>query len=242
VTARQLLRHVVISTHFDDAVLSVSHLLQRARSNATVVTVCGGVPPMDTPAEWWDRCSGFDTGDQAARARALEDARACALTGANHRALDHLDRPYRDGEPLDVRILRDAVEASAAKEAVLWLPVGICHADHVEVREALLPLAELRPELTGFYADLPYASPDKFDLPPALAESFANLRCERIELAPASFALKCESVELHASQIGPLTADEAWPSLLEPTGPLRCECFWTNRPLADLVPQGILQR
>ena len=56
------LPQLIVSTHFDDAVLSVAHVLQHAKGAATVVTVCGGAPPREVDVSDWDRGAGFSSG------------------------------------------------------------------------------------------------------------------------------------------------------------------------------------
>ncbi|MDP9259158.1 MAG: PIG-L family deacetylase, partial [Actinomycetota bacterium] len=149
---------LVVSTHFDDAALSLAHVLQRAAEQATVLMVCAGAPPGDRAVSTWDVRSGFASGREAARLRGLDDARACAVTGARGVRLSHLDCPYRDG-PLRTHVIRAAVERRLGDGAVLWLPAAIGdHPDHVDVRTALLPLAASLPTTrAAVYADLPYA-------------------------------------------------------------------------------------
>ena len=216
-------RHLIVSTHFDDAALSVALLLEAAGSLATVVTVCGGAPADDTPAGSWDARAGFATGDGAARARALEDAAACAVTGARFHRLAHCDSPYRD-DLIDGEELRGQVAALLPDDAVLWLPAGITNPDHLNVRDALIPLAASRPGLAGVYADLPYAATASFDLPPELATALRGLVCTDVEVDGADFARKLAAVGCHGSQI-PLLVEE-WPDLLDAGGPLRRERYW----------------
>ena len=83
---------IIVSTHFDDAALSLAHVLQAAGSLATVVTVCGGPPPDGLPVSEWDAGCGFASGPEAAPARVAEDAAACAVTGARPLPLDHATR------------------------------------------------------------------------------------------------------------------------------------------------------
>lgn len=216
-------RHLIVSTHFDDAALSVALLLGAAGPLATVVTVCGGAPANGTPAGSWDARAGFATGDGAARARTLKDAAACAVTGARCHRLAHCDSPYRDGL-IDCEELRGEIAALLPEDAVLWLPAGIVNPDHLNVRDALIPLAASRPERAGIYADLPYAATASFDLPPEVAIALPGLVCSDYDVAGADFGRKLAAVECHASQIPLLVED--WPDLLAPVGPLRRERYW----------------
>jgi LmbE family N-acetylglucosaminyl deacetylase len=217
--------HLVVSTHFDDAALSLAHLLQREGERVTVLTVCAGAPPSERALSDWDARSGFASGREAARLRALEDARSCALTGARPARLRHLDDPYRD-RPLRTGLIRAAVERRL-RGAVLWLPAAIGeHPDHVNVRTALLPLAASLPaSRVGVYADLPYAGWSGYELPAAVAGALPGLQPREVRLRGEAIERKLEAVRCHASQIDPL--DEAYPGLLDPTGVLARERIWT---------------
>jgi LmbE family N-acetylglucosaminyl deacetylase len=217
---------LVVSTHFDDAALSLAHLLQRERERATVLTVCGGAPRHPALSDW-DARSGFASGREAARLRSLEDARACAVTGARRDRLRHLDDPYRE-RPLRAGIIRTAVERRLGTGSVLWLPAAIGgHPDHVAVRAALLPLAASLPAgRVGIYADLPYAGEHGYDLPPAVSKALPGLRHRDIHLRGTAMEQKLAAVRCHASQIDPLS--EGSPDLLHPAGVLSRERTWTD--------------
>ena len=94
-------RVAVLSPHLDDAVLSLGAAIARAvREGATVtiVTVFAGDVDSALPASNWDRLAGFATEGEAAAARRVEDATACALLGAEPRPLPFPDYPYVAGE------------------------------------------------------------------------------------------------------------------------------------------------
>jgi LmbE family N-acetylglucosaminyl deacetylase len=221
---------LVVSTHFDDAVLSLSHLLQTAGPRATVVTVCAGAPPIGQPVSEWDADAGFADGREAARLRSLEDIRACAVTGARRVLLRHLDEPYR-ARPLAARAVRTAIERLLGPRDVLWMPAAIGdHPNHVDVRAALLPLAaRLPPARLRVYADLPYAGRHRRRLPPAVAHALPGLRGRDTLLSAEAFERKLEAVRCHASQIAPLTAT-ATPELLAAGGVLARERVWRRSP------------
>jgi LmbE family N-acetylglucosaminyl deacetylase len=196
---------IIVSTHFDDAALSLAHVLLAAGPLATVVTVCGGAPPDGLPVSAWDAGCGFASGPEAAQARAAEDTAACAATGARPLPLDHPDSPY--GPLPDAATLRAEIEPLLRGDCTLWLPSGIGNSDHAHVRDALLPLAAHR----QIYADLPYAGTVE------LAHA-----CE-VRLTDDEFEQKLTAVRCHASQLTSLQA--SWPDLLERDGPLARERF-----------------
>jgi LmbE family N-acetylglucosaminyl deacetylase len=221
----------VVSAHFDDAVLSLSHLLQRAGPAATVVTVCGGAPPPGRRVSEWDAEAGFSDGRDAARVRSLEDRRACAVTGARRARLRHRDGPYRERR-LRARPVRTVVERLLAGGATLWIPAGIGgHRDHLDVRDALLPLAQELPlSRVRVYADLPYAAEAGYELPAEIAAALPGLRPGDVHLTGAAWERKLAAVRCHASQIAPLQRHGA-PQLLRPGGALARERAWSaDRP------------
>jgi LmbE family N-acetylglucosaminyl deacetylase len=183
------------------------------------------------------RRPGFASAADAARARTDEDCRACALARASHLHLDWLDGPYRDGEDADA--LRAAVAEHLRDATTLWIPAGIgSHADHVAVRDALLPVAAARPGRAAVYFDLPYAAfegweADDAERPPdhrwqphvaLLEDALALGPCRRIDLAATVIERKLAAVACHASQMPGL--QEAAPWLLDPDGALRHERWW----------------
>src|SRR5712692_5355525 len=89
--------NLILSPHFDDAVLSLGGLIAKAPDRAVVVTVFAGVPP-EGVAGRWDRLSGFPMAVAAIRARRQENEAALALIGVPQnriRNLDYLDGQYR---------------------------------------------------------------------------------------------------------------------------------------------------
>ncbi len=147
---------VVLSPHFDDAVLSCWHVLAGA-GEVLVVNVFAGEPCAGTLG-WWDKLAGASDSAAVVRERIDEDRRALALAGRAAVNLPFLDGQYRrDGEAPGeiVRALHGVLPAGAR----IYAPAGLgdCHPDHLAVRAAALALhgegAEVR-----LYADLPHAT------------------------------------------------------------------------------------
>jgi LmbE family N-acetylglucosaminyl deacetylase len=161
---------LILSPHFDDAVLSCWHLLEGA-SEVAVVNVFGGVPPADA-AGWWDLTGGMCSSSEVVARRRSEDRAALALAGRKAINLNFLDYQYRDGpQPIEpvLHSLRGLLTAdtSLSTPAALAAPLSEGadpnvwgrrpHPDHVLVRAAALALhAEGCPVM--LYADLPHAS------------------------------------------------------------------------------------
>src|SRR5687767_13979372 len=76
----------VISSHLDDAILSLGATIAgwtcRGR-RVIVVTVLANDPDSPGGPSSWDQSAGFTTSKEAAQSRRGEDARACAILGAD---------------------------------------------------------------------------------------------------------------------------------------------------------------
>ncbi len=147
---------VILSPHFDDAVLSCWHVLAGA-GEVLVVNVFAGEPPRGTLG-WWDRLAGATDSAAVVRIRIEEDRQALALAGCTAVNLPFLDSQYRQPNQAPgeiVEALRGAVVAGTRVYAPASL--GDHHRDHTAVRAAALALhaegADLR-----LYADLPHAT------------------------------------------------------------------------------------
>ncbi|MBP0623854.1 PIG-L deacetylase family protein [Cupriavidus consociatus] len=136
----------VISPHLDDAVFSCGGLIAAARG-ARVVTVFAGVPPAGVPAPDWDRAAGFDSAEQAVRARRREDNRALGMLGAQPVWLDFWDGQY--GRRHTPREIADSLQhvLVTQTDGMVAAPLGLFHSDHVLAHEAcrmLMQAAQVR--------------------------------------------------------------------------------------------------
>jgi hypothetical protein len=147
---------VILSPHFDDAVLSCWHVLASAEE-VLVVNVFAGIPRTGTLG-WWDRLAGATDSAAAVRARIEEDRQALALAGRAAVNLPFLDGQYDRSEraPREIaEALREAMPAGAQIYAPANL--GDEHRDHIAVRTAALALHAEGAEVV-LYADLPHAT------------------------------------------------------------------------------------
>lgn len=183
---------IVISTHLDDAVWSAAGLCE----DATVATICAGVPDLDEPPSPFDRDSGFDTGREAMLARRCEDCEAASLVGFEPYHYDVLDAAY--GGRTDVDGIRTAVYlalADAGAECVAG-PVGISHPDHIAVSDAFREAVATFGLDGWLYEDLPYARLRKDELNTRLHGAERAFTGKRLPLKR-----KREAVEAYTSQI-----------------------------------------
>src|SRR5690606_3327873 len=134
---------VVISPHFDDAVLSCGEWLA-ACPGSTVLTVYSGVPPSSTPLPDWDRRCGFQRADQAVMVRQAETSAAMAVLGARGLELGLLDEQY-DGPQAEPGRLTGMLASALTtlNPSVVLAPMGLFHQDHKRVSDAALTVWRL---------------------------------------------------------------------------------------------------
>lgn len=146
---------VILSPHFDDAVLSCWSLLV-SDPKPTVVNVFGGAPDAGVPLTRWDRLTRARNPRERALERAREDSAVLQSVGCEPVNLHFTDYTYRKGDqdtgPLVVALL-ERLEAGWH----VYSPAGIGgHPDHLVVRAAAVSLLRRGFDVT-LYAELPYA-------------------------------------------------------------------------------------
>jgi LmbE family N-acetylglucosaminyl deacetylase len=157
-TADELNGHVVVvSPHFDDAIMSLgSTIAQAVQSGAKVdvLTVFADLPSSDAPASAWDRECGFSTEGQAASVRRDEDRRACSIVGAESRWLNFGSECYeRRGSEDD--IWHEVAAAVGGADSVIIPGFPLAHADHACLSN-LLVRKGLDVQRVGLYVEQPY--------------------------------------------------------------------------------------
>jgi hypothetical protein len=149
---------VILSPHFDDAVLSCWHVLAGA-GEVLVVNVFAGEPPAGALG-WWDRLAGATDSAAAVRMRIEEDRQALALAGRAAFNLPFLDSQYRQPDQAPAEIV-EALRGVVVAGARIYAPasLGDHHRDHTAVRAAALALHAEGADV-ALYADLPHATVD----------------------------------------------------------------------------------
>jgi LmbE family N-acetylglucosaminyl deacetylase len=229
-------RIVVVSPHFDDAVLGAAHLLGSHRGS-TVVTVMGGRPPVypDPPSEW-DAEGGFTAGDDIVAVRREEDRAALGTFGTRSTWLEFVDGQYEtsgrrpvaaDIAPTLERAVRDCGPTA------VFLPMGLAHPDHTLTHAAGLRVRES----IGSGTDAPrwflYEDGGYVHLPGQLAWRVSNLfrrglwPTPAIVPAPVDMAAKRAAIACYASQIAPLEREHL---LSERLGAEVPEQYWRLDP------------
>lgn len=205
----ELARLVVVSPHFDDAVMGAGYLLA-AHPGSTVLTVMAGRPThAPDPVTEWDAAGGFVAGDDVVALRRVEDERALAVLGATPRWLEFVDHQYDELATIDrvVPALREALDALEPTAVVV--PFGLANPDHDCVHRAAMRVMDERPQWSWFaYEDGGYAN-----LPGLLAWRIRSLFNANRWPTPAVVAVsrdaeqKRRALECYRSQLAPLRAE-----------------------------------
>ena len=147
---------VILSPHFDDAVLSCWRVLASS-GEVLVVNVFAGEPPAGTLGSW-DRLAGTTDSAAAVRRRIEEDRHALAFAGRSAVNLPFLDSQYRDAGQTPGEIV-EALRGVVVGGTRIYAPasLGDHHRDHTAVRDAALALRADGAEVE-LYADLPHAT------------------------------------------------------------------------------------
>jgi LmbE family N-acetylglucosaminyl deacetylase len=164
---------IVLSPHYDDAVLSLGGLLAEKGNKAIVASFFTGIPQVATSTSW-DTKSGFSNSTEAMNARIIENQNALKVLGTRMLNLDYLDNQYRLEEEktadknaiLEQELAKDiqALIASYGQKTIyvygpaLFGPV-ITHPDHALLHAAFLDVIRSFPNNNVhfyFYEDYPY--------------------------------------------------------------------------------------
>jgi LmbE family N-acetylglucosaminyl deacetylase len=211
---------VVVSTHFDDAVLSCFGVLS---PSAVVITVLAGAPPSGVLGLWDAQGGATDSATRVAERRD-EDRRALRVAGAR---LLHMDFP--DGQYVatgscsapTIEALVESLQPHLSDAAAVFAPSALWHDDHKLVRDAVL---QVRSRAT-LYADLPYAlAPGRggFGLPADV--DHAGRHQDLRHLDTAVVRRKIEAVGCYQTQLAQMHA--IFGDFVNPAG-LGQEAYWT---------------
>ena len=201
-------RLIVVSPHFDDAIMSlgstIAHAVQLG-AKVEVLTVFADIPSSEAPASSWDRECGFVTEGQAAKARRDEDSRACSIVGAEPRWLDFGCESYeRRGNEDDIWAAVTAATSGADSVIVPGFPLA--HADHLCLSK-LLVCKGLNARRMGLYVEQPYEfylkkSRRTLTVAPSLKPIIkGSLAWTRIRTASAHRRAKLLAVRCYKSQL-----------------------------------------
>ncbi len=223
---------LVLSPHWDDAVLDCWGLLSSDRA-LSVVNVFAGVPTPGGIRGAWDAITGARDSAERARERIAEDAGALARAGRTATALDFLDAQYRP-PPRAPRLedLDRALAGSVQRAARVYVPAGLGgHPDHMLVRRYGRMLSRAGMPVT-LYADLPYCAIHGW---PHWVDGTEPDPHRNIDAFWMSFLEKVpEMRELRSARVERLD-DQAAAAKLE-----AMRCYVTQLPALDYGARGVL--
>ena len=166
---------LILSPHYDDAVLSLGGLMASSTTEITVATFFAGKPSVPT-STLWDRRSGFANSDQAVAARAVENRNALTPLNVKVVNFEYPDHQYRDDESKkdysmlinqqtqDIeKLVADLETQYPHRHIEVYGPASfgplITHPDHHILHEAMVRVAR-KPHDSSveffFYEDFPY--------------------------------------------------------------------------------------
>ena len=210
------MRIVIVSPHFDDAVLSCWTLIDSG-ADVTVLTVFTEGPPRAGFVADWDADTGVDSSTRM-RQRADENRAALALARARPVDLGALEGIYGGGD-VDRGALRPYLTGADA----VYVPAGVgvehVNREHVVVRDTCLAVRRD----CGFYADQPYSLfRDDTELPAGLE---AGLDRNVAVLEGEQRSRKARAIAAYAGEIAKL--ERAFGPITEPDR-LAYEVFWRS--------------
>lgn len=183
---------IVLSPHLDDAVFSCGSLLGHV--DATVVTVCAGIPDESVKPGPLDVRSGFVSAADAVRGRLAEDVEAMEALGLGHVHLDCLDHAYAGGEARSVAETI-AAQLRGVEGDVLLAPLGLHHPDHEAVALAVESYGDVFQ--LWFYEERPYG----VRWPEEVPDAIRRRGCEQEPLEVLSSEAKLSAMSFYASQL-----------------------------------------
>lgn len=207
---------LVISPHFDDAILSAGQFMSE-RSDAEVVTVFGGFPMVpervNTP---YDKKCGFNNARDAVVARRLENDEATALLGAVAINLNFTDSQY--GVKVELNSIIDKLQELVDNNDYEFImgPIGLGHPDHILVTEAVLSINTELP--IYLWEDLPLRVVEPELVYPRLQDLCLELEDLVKQTTATNIAHKIRSLTCYKSQIGT--------GILDPYSMYVPERFW----------------
>lgn len=158
--ATHVVRALVVSPHFDDAVLSLGQWLT-LHPGTVVATVCSHMPHTDNPLVTdYDTKCGFRDAQHAVLSRRVEDRAALRVMQADRVELGFTDGAYQPARSVNfVEQVESAIRKAAHRFGpfdVVLGPVGLMHPDHRATAAATARLAQSSSVAVKFYEELPY--------------------------------------------------------------------------------------
>jgi LmbE family N-acetylglucosaminyl deacetylase len=206
---------LILSPHFDDAVLSLGGLLaDRNGASKAVATFFGNAPDPDATTNW-DRMSGFSSASQATAARKEENLQALAILGTESIELPYFDSQYGGRRPTQEELSRAIIgllDRFPGKLEIYGPAIfadGVTHPDHKLLHEAFMGVAAHDADQRHrffVYEDFPYVLKFRGNSAISLIDLFSRTLAgaPRQEKAPLTYRdtqLQAAALQKYASQI-----------------------------------------
>lgn len=189
---------LLISPHFDDAILSAGQFIAD-RPDCEIVTVCGGEPDFEISTPYDLKC-GFKNAKDAVAVRRMENDEATALLQATKIDLTFPDGQY--GEEVTEKDITRALQTIVDNEDydMILGPVGLGHPDHIKVSNALL---KVKTDLAIYlWEDLPLRVVEPELVQPRLEELGLDRTLHGMGTTGNKMAKKIRALLCYKSQIG----------------------------------------
>lgn len=215
--------NIILSPHFDDAVLSLGGLLAREGRDTLVATFFAGTPAVPLVRAWDKKC-WFADSTQAMRERTEENRKSLRFFGLSDdriRNYEHLDVQYRfaSGNPetpepeledMVKKEINSLLQEFTSDSVKVFMPGFAVHPDHALMKNAALVVARESTVPFFLYQDLPYAwqilemerKPREYSLlERSVTRGMFAVTPHAIPLTEADMEKKLAGVALYASQI-----------------------------------------
>lgn len=191
---------LVVSPHFDDAILSAGQLMAE-RPDCEVVTIFGGEPEgsekIVTP---YDTKCGFRNAKDAVSERRRENDAAIALLHATKIDLDFPDGQYGKyvSEHEITEVLQRIIDGREYEG--IYAPIGLGHPDHVKVSDAVLKLKTSLP--ITLWEDIPIRITEPEIVPARMQALGLEYKPTRTIVNRVFMADKVRALMCYTSQMG----------------------------------------
>lgn len=213
---------IVLSPHFDDAVLSVGGIISEFDGPRYIVTFFGTPTSTAQYLTAWDKMSGFAKSLDTREARKKENERAAKIIGAKIINEDYVDFQYKKRTTTDSLVIQSSIEKSidqilSSMGNALVTIIGPSyfgdadtHPDHLLLSKAFAEVIKNKnhPNATFyFYEDLPYAygkfGNENVNLQKILSDFYPDLKFQKkvFYISKNSFDLKIKAIESYTSQM-----------------------------------------
>lgn len=145
---------VVLSPHYDDAVLSAGQLI-KGHHNPKIVTVCSGIDDPDVQTEYDKNC-GFSSAKVAVFERSAENVAAAEILGADTESLGLLDDQYGGSTWQEHEEKLMNLFSNLGPGDTVLAPLATRHPDHQKVMNAALDAGYRLNVNLYLYEELPH--------------------------------------------------------------------------------------